>query len=170
MRKAVRFDRARWSQPRPEVPGGAFEAKGGTAPTKPPKDMDITQFKKDPAKEAEGVWIDGPEGCRFLIRSADAKQYRRALMRLSRQVSPAKLRKDPDAQLRMVTQAMAEATILDWTGVEQDGKPLACTPENRLALLQITELRELISTEAQDIANFRSEALEADAADLKSDD
>lgn len=132
--------------------------------------MDLTRYKTDTALENQGTWIEGPEGSRFLIRSADSKQYRRALLQAARKESATKLRKDPEAQRRLTVDAMAEAIILDWQGVEQDGQPLPCTVENRKALLEITELRELIATEAQDTANFRSEGQAADAADLKSGD
>lgn len=131
--------------------------------------MDLNEFKKDAQKEQDGIWIDGPEGSRFRIRSADSKQYRNALAALARKYSPGRLRKDGETQLKMVIEAMAEALVLDWDGIEDNGQPLPCTKENAMRILSITELRELVASEAQDIANFRSEALAADAEDLKSD-
>lgn len=132
--------------------------------------MDIGQFKADASLIESGVWIKGPEGSEFLIRSADSKAYRRALAKLARNEQSAKLRKKPELQLQLTIQAMAQEILIDWRGIEDQGKPLPCTLENKVLLLGVTELRSLISEEAQDIANFRKEGQAADAADIKSSD
>lgn len=144
----------------------------GTRPETPKKEhiMDISKFKVEESKASEGVWIDGPQGSRFKIRSADSKAYKRTMAALARRESPNKVRKDPETQTRITIRAMAEEIIVDWEGIENEGVTITPTLENKIILLGVTELRELIATEAQDLANFRAEGLAADAADVKSND
>jgi hypothetical protein len=130
--------------------------------------MDITALQTDKALKNEGIWVEYADA-RFLIRSYDSPAYRRAMLKAAKPERNA-IGKDPEAAIRAATKAMAEAIILDWEGVEENGQPLPCTPENKLRLMEIQELREFIAAESQDAANFRREGLAADAADLKSQD
>lgn len=132
--------------------------------------MDISQFKTESSKTEGGVWIDGRDGCRVKIRSSEYKGYQRVLAAEFRKESANKVRKDPETQKRAITRAMAKEIILDWEGVESDGVKLEPTYENKLAFLQVTELREWIATEALDLTNFQEEGLAADAEDIKSGD
>lgn len=129
--------------------------------------MDIKQFSQTLEPE---IWIEGPESARFKIRSAESNLYRSRIAALARKENPHKLRKDPNLQRDMTIEAMADTILIDWEGITDSGQPLPCTPANKLKLLAIPEIRELISTEAQDLANFRREATAMDAADIKSGD
>ncbi len=132
--------------------------------------MDITSLITNKDLENEGVWIDGPEDSKFKIRSADSKPYKARLAALSRRENPAKLRKDVQLQTRLTIEAMASDLLLDWQGIKENGTDLAPTEANKIKLLNIPQIRDLIATEAQDVANFQAEGLAADAADIKSGD
>lgn len=153
--------------PTPERPPGGDRLTPPGNPQKPT--MDITQFDPTATLETE-IWIDGPDGSRFKIRSAESTVYRSRLAALARKENPHKLRKDPDAQRRMTIEAMADTILVDWEGVTNSGTPLPCDAKNRRMLLNIPEIRDLIATESQDLGNFRREALAADASDIKSGD
>jgi hypothetical protein len=130
--------------------------------------MDLTKYQTEKELEQDGVWIDGPEGCRVKIRSTDTSRYKRAVAKHVRKEGPQKIRKDPDAQTRVGINAMAEEVIIAWEGVKNKGEDLECTLENRKAFLAVSELRDWIATEAGDIANFQKEGQADDAADVKS--
>jgi len=125
--------------------------------------MDISSFKS----LENTAWIEGPEGSRFHIRSTEAEPYRQRLLALGRQHSH-RLKRDTALQQKITVQAMAETILLDWEGITDGGTPLACTDENKLTILAIPEIRDLIASEAQDLANFRREAAARDAAEIKS--
>lgn len=129
--------------------------------------MDIKQFAPTATLETE-IWIEGPEGSRFKIRSAESTLYRSRLAALARKENPHKLRKDPEAQKQVTSRAMAETILVDFEGIKQDGKLLECNDATKALLMGIPEIRELISTESQDLANFRREAMAVDAAEIKS--
>lgn len=144
----------------PALPGGASN------PTIPRQIMDIKQLKTPLENTA---WIDGPEGAKFHIRSTEAPQYRQKILALGRQHQH-RIKRDPKLQQELTIQTMAESILIGWEGVTDNGAPLPCTPENKKLLLEIPEIRDLISTESQDLANFRLEAIAAEAAAIKSDD
>lgn len=128
--------------------------------------MDIASLKTPLEPE---IWIDGPEGSRFLIRSTESRPYKNRIASLANQ-NAHRLRKNPTLQQKLAAQAMAETIIVDWEGITDAGEPLPCTEENRLRLVEIPEIRDLIATEAQDLANFRREGVALDSDDLKSGD
>lgn len=128
--------------------------------------MNINHYKTD----LEETWIDGPEDSRFKIRSTDNKKYQKALSNRVKNIPRAKLNRDPEAAKKATILAVADALLLEWEGVTEGDEPLECTHANRVRILQYSELFELISNEAQDLTNFKSEALAEDAESLKSDD
>ncbi len=133
-------------------------------PGTPTQIMDISSFK---APLENTAWVEGPEGSRFHIRSTEAPIYRQRILALGRQNSH-RLKRDTELQQKITVQCMAETILIDWDGVTDNGQPLPCTPENKLTILAIPEIRDLVSSEAQDLANFRQEAAAKDADEIKS--
>lgn len=129
--------------------------------------LDLKTITPDKDIAAQGVWIPYC-GAEFLIASQDSDRYDKTLVRNSRKQNAAELRRKPELMQAVVIETMAETILLDWRGVEDDGKPLPCTPENKRKLLAIRELRDWISGQSAEVENFRKEALAADAEDLKS--
>jgi hypothetical protein len=111
----------------------------------------------------EGKWFslgevdkDGKPVSRVKLRSTDSDTYNKALTRFRRRT-----RSNDDSSIRKITvNAMASALIVDWEGIDLEGKPLDCTFENRLMVLQ--EFRvfqdELLGL-AADRSEFKSGSL-----------
>ena len=129
--------------------------------------MDINDLRINDTK-AEGTWIAYGEEAEFLIASVESKAYQKALQKIGRKYPPHKVRTDPKTQIEIAKRAMAEALVLDFKGVQDQGKALKNTIENRLRILEVPALRNWISDQAQDIANFQNEGETADVDDLKS--
>lgn len=131
--------------------------------------MELNEHKIDGAK-IDGIWTDfydDPEA-KFLIASTERTAYKKRIAALARKASPAKLRSDPTVMERITIQAMAEAILLDFKGVQEGGKALPNTTENRVKLLEVPSIRDFVSNQALDIANFQSGGEAEDASDLKS--
>lgn len=130
--------------------------------------MDISKLQAEGDMAENGVWVE-MDGARFKIRSSDSKIYRKIAGKLGKKRSGSVLRKSTEAQLELSIEIMADAVLIDFEGVEENGKPLANTLENRLKLCRLEPIRNFIATECQDLENFQKEAVAADAEDLKSD-
>jgi hypothetical protein len=125
--------------------------------------MELKSYKTDEAMKKEGVWVPW-DGSEFLIRSTDSAGYRRAVSAAAKKRNPAKVRKDIETQTELGIEAVALGILLDWRGVTDGGEPVECTKEAKLAVLkQVPDLRDFLTTEASDMANFQAEGVVADA-------
>lgn len=137
--------------------------------------MNLKQYKTDEKKKKEGIWVEFDDA-RFLIRSTDTPQYRRAVQAAAKKKNPAAVRKDIETQTRLGIEAVALGILIDWEGVqntEDDGTvvDVPCTPENKIEVLkQIPTLKDHLATEASDLANFANEGVVADADDFREGD
>lgn len=129
--------------------------------------MDLKDHKTDKTKSAAGVWLTY-DGAQFKLAATGTPEYTRAMAKAARKHPTHKVRKDAALAANIAREALADAVVLDWKGVTDQGKEVPCTRENKLALLDIEAFREWVSTEAQDVANFQAEALAEDAAAVKS--
>lgn len=90
-----------------------------------------------------GAWIDikAPDGrptdIRIHIRGARSDAVRQVVERHQQAVAEAVRGKRPDFEaLEKARDAeLAAAAVIDWTGMEEGGQPLACTPETARRLL-----------------------------------
>ena len=130
--------------------------------------MEITELQAD-SEKVNGVWIDYGDDAAFLIASADSKPYQRAMAKVTKKYAPHKVRKDTQIQTEIAVESMAQALLLDFKGVNEKGKPMKNTLENRRKILATTVLRNWIADQATDISNFNAEGEAEDVADLKSE-
>ncbi len=128
--------------------------------------MDIKKnFGTSLIQEEQGAWIDIGEGASIKVARAGNKANRALLKRL---VAPHKLalRHDrvPDDVLEKITiETMAETILLDWKGIEEDGRPLLFSRDNALRLLtDYKDFREQVSSFSNDLATFQADRLEAE--------
>ena len=130
--------------------------------------MEINDLKL--TDKIDGIWCPyyDDQETRFFIASTESTAYKKCVARLSRKISPSKLRKSPELQQQLTAAAMAESILLDFEGVKENGKALKNTLENRKKLLAIPDLRDFISDQAMDLANFQAGGEAEDAASLKS--
>lgn len=104
--------------------------------------MDIAKLNMAERGNA-GAWINiaGPDGSptdiRVQIRGARSDAVRKAVDRHQQAVAEAVRSKRPDfeAMERTRDAEMAAAAVIDWTGIDEDGQALPCTPENARRLL-----------------------------------
>lgn len=128
--------------------------------------MNISDFKLATDKK-DGVWLDW-EDAQFLVAYAHRPEFNRVTARIAKKYPQHKLKADAALYQQMTSEIIAECILLDWRNVNDNGKPLDCTHENKLRLLSIEPFREWISAEARELTNFREEAMAEDAAEAKS--
>lgn len=130
--------------------------------------MDLNEFSTDTNLRESGSWVEFDDAS-FLIRSTDSKAYRRAQLKVASKAKN-RLAKDAEKIVKASAEMIADAILLDWKNVTDNGVALECNRENKLKLLKHPELRDFIATEAQDLENFKREAAGEDAAEVKSGD
>ena len=134
---------------------------------KPDSDtMDFSTLQTDPALEKMGVWKK-MQDAEFLIGGSNSPKYQRGLRRHAANESANKIKNDPEAQDRILVEAMADGILLDWRGkVTLHGEELACTRENKIKLLLIHAFRNWVAEQMQEISNFQKaeEAIEDEDA------
>lgn len=100
--------------------------------------MDIGNLNKK-ANLNDGEWVDdipNMEGVRFKVRSTNYKPFRVATAGLARR-SGKKLRTDEGVVNFNVStgKPLAEHILLDWDGVNENGKPLKYDAKKSMAIL-----------------------------------
>lgn len=120
-------------------------------------------FKNDSELETEGIWLEIAEGVAFKVRrfggsnsmkvkSAMAKYYKP----YARLIEMGSLSQEKEKEV--TTKVFVETCLVDWKGIEIDGKLTAF--EKEVALKFFSELPELLDTVvayATDSKNYRVE-------------
>ncbi len=117
-------------------------------------------FATDKKKEQEGAWVDFGEGIRIKIARIGNPRYQEEFQRVSgpykRQMRRGTMR-DEVAE-KLLTKVMAKTIVLDWEGLEEDGKAVKYSAEKAERILtDYPDLRDEIADLAKDIASFRAE-------------
>ena len=126
--------------------------------------MDLARkYKTDSEAEDNGAWIDWGEGAKLKIARVGNPNYQRraqALMKPHRHARDRGTISD-DVQTSIITQCLAETGLVDWEGVEFDGKPIKYSPKAAEKLLnELKDFREDILLVANDLSNFRADEIE----------
>lgn len=131
--------------------------------------MNIENFKIDEEK-AKGVWVtfDEQDGVAFLLAYGNGKAFAASSAKIGKKYPAHRIQADETLLHKMTTEVIADCVVLDWKGLDDDGKPFPCTPENKARLLQIDIFREWIAAQSRDLRNFQAGATAEDAATLKS--
>lgn len=99
--------------------------------------MDISRLNMR-ARGNEGAWIEiagpdgSPTGIKVHIRGARSDDVRASVERHQQRVAEAyRAKRDDFAHLETQREAeLAEATVIDWSGIEEGGQAVPATPEN----------------------------------------
>lgn len=133
--------------------------------------MDLKKhFATDVEAEVEGVWHDLGEGGRLRIAHSSNPRWREAYRRVMgpyrQQIKRRTLSEDRIRALNIEVEA--EAILVDWEGLEEDGKKVGkYTTEKAIRLLtDYPEFRRAVQELADDMTHYRNGAAEEDAADL----
>ncbi len=125
--------------------------------------MDLSDLQTDPKLTSEGVWVEFGDA-RFKIRSIEDPSFQKAATAWNRKY-PAHI---ADRAEHVARNVYADAVLLDFEGITDKGAPLPNTRDNRVLLLRSKTISDFVAAEAQNLANFRTEAIQAEADLLKS--
>lgn len=104
--------------------------------------VDLVRDKIDSEKAKQGVWVDITDFGRVKIRRWNNPDYRNRAMDL-RDAKLEELGKTPqdmlsdDESFEIMVKAACEEIIVDWEGIEADGKPVAY--DSKLAIAAFTD-------------------------------
>jgi hypothetical protein len=122
--------------------------------------MDLKKaFGTNKALENEGAWVELGDGASVKVARLGNKLNADLIKKL---IKPHKvaLRNDrlPDDVMEKITiEAMATTLLLDWKGIEDDGKPVPYTKENAVRLLtEYKDFRDQISAFSNELAIFQT--------------
>lgn len=128
--------------------------------------MELTELQLD-KKKVSGAWVEYGDEASFFIASTESKKYQIEVTKQTRRHPPHKVKNDSETQAKIAIESMAKEILLDFKGIENDGKPLKNTLENRRKILATPVLRDWISNQATDLSNFYAEGETADAEAVK---
>ena len=136
--------------------------------------MKVNQrFATDASAEEEGVWVDIGEGAALKIARFGNKRHEQVLDRLRkpyRNILRTGGEIPKDRAETIVIEAMAEALLLDWRGLEDDdGKAIAHDKDTAVGLLtDLKDFRNQVAAIAMEAETYRASALEAAAKNSRS--
>ena len=122
--------------------------------------MDLKSIQVDKTLEKEGQWIELVDEFHVKIRSVHNTDYRRAVRaQIDRVVDKSRKKRS-----RLSTEAIEEINIrcayphlvVDWRGLEEDGKEVKCNKENVIRIFtELNYLWAIVQEEAGLIKTFR---------------
>lgn len=117
-------------------------------------------FGTDKTAEVEGVWQDIGDGVELLIARIGNPEYQKEFQRISKPHRRAIRRghlSDSVAE-KLLIKAMAKCILLDWKGLQEDGKDLPYSYDNAVRILtEYRDLRDYVSDIANEIETFKLE-------------
>lgn len=135
--------------------------------------MDIKkEFATDKVAENEGIWEEIGDGAKVLVARVGNKKWEAAMERLRKPHLKSLRRRgrlQDEVAEKITIEAMAEALLLDWEGIEEEGEVVAYSKENATRFLtDYPEFRNMVYGIASDAEVYRQELLE-DAAGNSAD-
>lgn len=110
--------------------------------------------------ENEGVWIDIGDGARIKVARAGNRAHAEVIRRLRRQYQATRRggKAADDMLERLSVEAMAEAVLLDWQGVEEGGAAVPYSLESAQRMLtDYKDFRDMVAGFSTDMALFQEE-------------
>jgi len=122
--------------------------------------MDIKkEYGTSKEKEREGFWSDFGEGCQVKIARMGNPDYQKTFQKLSRPHQKAIRRGSLNHEVaeKLLVEAMAQAIVLDWEGLKEDGKDIKYSKEEAVRVLTTyKDFRDQISEIANDMESFKA--------------
>jgi hypothetical protein len=130
--------------------------------------MDLKTHELNPEK-IEGQWFryDGSE---FKIAYFDRPNFTRIAQKIGKRYTKEGREVDPALQKVMTIEIMAEAVLVDWRGVKNNGVEIEPTKANKITALGHQPFRDWVSQRSQEFENYAMEAEAEDVEALKSSD
>ncbi|MDP6698088.1 MAG: hypothetical protein QGH25_00440 [Candidatus Latescibacteria bacterium] len=123
------------------------------------------RYGTDETAELEGTWVDMGEGLKIKIARLNNPNYVKVHNRLMQPYRGQTMRgtMSPEVTLRITCESLAETILLDWDGMEYNGKKLPHSTANALKVLtEFKDFREDVIFLAAEKETFRAEALKED--------
>jgi hypothetical protein len=129
--------------------------------------MDIGKtFGTNESKEEQGVWVKGPGKSEFLV----ARQGNKKFIKLSAEVTKPHRRliekglADDSLLEDIAAEVTSRTVLLDWKGVEEDGKPLQYSNAAAKAyLLKYKDFADFIAGVSRSVQVYKDEEMKAAA-------
>jgi len=132
--------------------------------------MDIKkEYGTNKDLEIEGVWIDVGEGAKVKVARNGNKGYVKMIEKLSRPYKKQIRRGTISGEKfdKIIRQASARHILVNWEGIEEDGKEVPYSEEESYRLLtDYKDFREMIAEAALDFQNFQDGMLEEEEGNL----
>lgn len=123
--------------------------------------MKLSKFKQNVSSAQEGVWVDVGDGLEVKIARMGNKKYNETIRKLSKPYKTA-IRNGTLADSvfeEMQNKAIAEAILLDWTGLEDDKGEITYSTEEAFNILsnpEFEDFKKLVTDLAEEQETFRS--------------
>jgi len=127
-------------------------------------------FGTDTKKEQDGVWYDIAEGLRMRIARIGNPNYQKRFQALSKPYRRAIRRGTLSDEIaeKLLIQCMSETIVLDWEGLEDEGKLVPYSKDAVVAILtKYPELRGYINDIANELEGFQEDLTEEADENLK---
>ena len=123
--------------------------------------MDLKkEFGTNKKLETEGVWEDFGNGCKVLIARQGNENYKKAFRKLSKPYQNAIRRNNLSDEIaeRILIEVMAETIVLDWSGMEEDGKDIKYSKEECFRILKsYPDFKNEVSFRSESMELFKQE-------------
>ena len=119
--------------------------------------LDITKVYRVTDEATAGKWFDVGNGARLKVAKGGNERHENVLKRLRRPYR--NMRNVPDDVVDKITiQAMAEAILVDWEGIEENSKAVKCTAEKRVEYLtSYPDFKEQVANISMNFRNFAAD-------------
>lgn len=100
--------------------------------------MDLEKlFAQDDTAVEEGKWFNVQKDVHFKIASVNSERYQTVFRTLTKDYRTAIRRKtmDPEVMEEIMKKVAAKTLLLDWKGLELDGKPFPYNKDNALYIM-----------------------------------
>ena len=125
--------------------------------------MDIRkEFKTDLDREVSGEWLKLGIEAKILVARLFNEKHKKVMEELTKPYKTANRRQQlpDDVAESVLKDSMAEAIILDWVGLEEDGEPVPFSKDKAREYLDIKDFADAVTAFAQDMANYREAEIE----------
>ena len=120
-------------------------------------------YKNDSSLEGGGIWFDVGGGVEFLIKRFGGFNSQQVKLELAKHYKPYSKQIElgtlsTEKEREITIKVFVNACVLDWKGIEADGKALPFTKDNCIELLKgLPELAETLVAQASDSKNYRED-------------
>lgn len=133
--------------------------------------FDLSTLKTDKNLETEGVWVDYLGGSKLLIARNNNSKYRSFVSmkyKQNRMVIDRGGREGDVLAEKIQIEGLARHILLDWQGVEVEGKPQKYTHElGQKALSEFSDFKSDVETFSNDTTLYSAAAQAQDSEELK---